>query len=436
MIGCFRTIFAAAMLLTGQALAGLPAIEDVQQDPDRQVATVVPSDPEVRWQQYLAANRWQEGPNGHGANHFFIASGTVRVGRPFGDGWVAARNAAYRKAVILAKSAIAEWIAPTIDNHDALDFLHQGGAVAPEIVDAVDTDRQLSVIEKSERLVDAELDRLMRRYDPDWDGTGLSDAEKRRRVVAQREVIRSALKQRARFMVRGASPIFNAEGPNDLEQYTVTVGIVWSPRLVDTVERLHRASGDAVAGEPGLSVAQRIDAMLATDPNALAGFQGLRVWRDGDGNPVVVSVYAIDRQGSDAISQRRAALHARGQIATLIAEDIVSRDSTGGQHILDSYADGVTRNYDETTFHSRITATARGIELAGVRLVRTWKGKHPVSRTPMYVGVFAWSADSRDRARMLGGPPGTGRLAADSSEEGASQASAGIAGPSASRADF
>ena len=436
MIGCLRPVVAVAVLLGGPALAELSVVEDMQQDPDTQVVSVMPSDPEVRWQQYLAANGWHEGPNGEGSDHFFIASGTVRVGRPFGDGWVAARNAAYRKAVMLAKSAIAEWIAPTIDRHDALDFLHQGGAVAPDIVDAVATDRQLSVIEKSERLVDAELDRLMRRYDPDWDGTGLSDAEKRRRVVAQREVIRSSLKQRARFMVRGASPIFNAEGPNDLDQYTVTVGIAWSPKLIDTVERLHRPSGKAIKGNPGLSVAQRIDAMLEKDPNALSAFQGLRVWRDGDGNPVVVSAYAIDRQGSDSISQRRAALGARGQIAALIAEDIVSRDSTGGRNVLDAYADGTARNYDETTYHARITATARDIELAGVRQVTTWKGKHPVSRAPMYVGVFAWSADSRERARTLAAVSRTGGLAADRTGQGATPAPAGMEGPSASRADF
>lgn len=436
MIGCLRPVVAVAVLLGGPALAELSAIEDMQQDPDAQVVSVLPSDPEVRWQQYLAANGWHEGPNGEGSDHFFIASGTVRVGRPFGDGWVAARNAAYRKAVILAKSAIAEWIAPTIDNHDSLDFLHQGGGVAPEIVDAVDTDRQLSVVQKSERLLDAELDRLMRRYDPDWDGTGLSDAEKRQRVVAQREVIRNSLKQRARFMVRGASPMFNAEGANDLNQYSVTVGIVWSPKLIDTVERLRRPSGSASKGRPGLSITQRIDAMLEKDRYALAAFQGLRVWRDGDGNPVVVSAYAIDRQGSDSISQRRAALHARGQIATWIAEDIVSRDSTGGQHILDSYADGLTRNYDETTFHTRITATARDIEIPGVRQVGTWKGKHPVSRAPMYVGVFAWSADSRDRARKLSGFSGEDGPVPNRVGHVTTPALTGMEGPRASRADF
>jgi hypothetical protein len=120
----------------------------------------------------------------------------------------------------------------------------------------------------------------------------------------------------------------------------------------------------------------------------------------------------------------------------LIAEDIVSRDSTGGQNILDSYADGTTRNYDETRFHTRITATARDIELSGVRQVMTWKGKHPVSRAPMYVGVFAWSADSRDRARGLEALSSTDRKTPIHHGAGASPAPVGIVGPSASRADF
>jgi len=377
-------------------------LEDVQESPDLQLHTVSTTDPNILWNDYLDETGLVDGFNLLGDMPYFIASGSSTVHRPFGKGWIAARNAAFDKALVQAKAEIAEYVETTIESSQSLElFQRSGDGLAPEINDLVKADQQLSIVQKGHRLAHAELDELITRHDPNWDGTGVTPEERERKIVVERERLQQAGSSRSRLLVQGASPIFNAEGPDDRGHYVVMVGLVWSPRSSALARSLHDPSVIAPAGKPGKPVLTSIADSMRNDPTFLASFNGVRVWRDENGVRVLVSSASSERGLNDSTSRRRNTYTAKRQIASFVAETIVAEQQMDGSMTDDMYKDETVYTYDETTFNDRVSAVVDAIPLAGVAKVHEWRGKHPVSGTPMLVTIMSWSPDSMRQAGAI-----------------------------------
>ncbi len=404
-----------------------PAIS-VTPDQDAPVVEVSVSDPELRWQEYLNSRQLREGPNDREGRLFFITKGVVRVGKPFGSGWIQSRNVAFEKAVLLAKSEMAEFVGASLTSDRHLELMAQGGEAAPEMEKALSKVGELSIVKKINRLGHEVLDDLIRKYDPSWTGKDVSLEEKREKLVNYREVFRQELRQKARLFLQGATPVFNAEGPNADGHYTVVVGLAWSMNLARIADSLFNPNTETEPLSPGDTIREQIERMLDHDPSALAGFQGVRIWRNELGQPVLVSAVAEERTGNVVIVRRKAALRARAQMARFIAENIESQSTLEGGETFDLAGGNQGQAFDESEFNERISAKSKEVKLVGTHAVHTWTGPHPVSRSKLHVTVMAWSPRYSKEAERLAqrNAPVTNRVNG-LSERGI--AAAGLSGP-------
>jgi len=369
--------------------------EALQQESEKQVSIALPTDPNLRWEAYLEENGLVEGVNTRGDKTFFIAMGEARVGKALNDkGFINSRTVAYNRAVLAAKSEMAESVGAELDSDRSLELLEQGNELPP-MMETVK--KELSIMDKARTLTSLALDNQIKNFDPTWDGTGKSKEEKIQRIAVQTEKYQENLKQNARLFLQGTSPIFNAEGPSSGE-YLVVVGLVWSPNMAKVAEAMYNPTVSLEPGKPKPPIREQIKNMLSGNPESLASTMGVRVWRDENGDRTVVSFAAASGKGSPTIAKKKSALRARAQMAQFIAENVVSAGGLSGNETLISFDDDSVEAFNEEDFNQTITAKAKTVKMNGASSVYSWKGRHPNSKQKMFVNVLAWSPTSKRMA--------------------------------------
>jgi len=373
--------------------------ESLQQDSTKQIAVAQPTDPNLRWQAYLDSSGLDEGVNEKNGRIFFIASGSSIVGQPINSkSFIGSRTIAYNKALLVAKSELAETISSELKSERGLKLFESGNEPAPALQKTVV--EPLSIADKAHTLTSLALDDQIKKFDPTWDGTNKSKEEKLDKIAIQIERYTESLSQKAIMFLQGASPVFNAEGPVD-GSYTVVVGLVWSGKFTKIAESLYNPSVKIPIGKKTLTVKDQIKEMLKKSPDSLAATMGVRVWRNENGERVVVSFAAANNIGSPIIAKKKTSMRGRSQIAQFISEAIVSEGNMGGGEQLNYYEDGSSEAFNEEKFKQDITARSKLVKLSGVASVFYWKGKHPVSNKRMVVNVMSWSPSSASVARGL-----------------------------------
>lgn len=367
----------------------------LQQDSDKQLSIALPTDPNLRWEAYLESSGLVEGVNTRGDKTFFIARGEAQVGKPLNDkGFIKSRTVAFERALLSAKSDMAESVGSVLDSTRSLKLFEQGNELPPAMENVKE---ELSIMDKARTLTSLALDDRIKRFDPTWDGTGKSKEEKQQKLAVQTEKYHEELNQKARLFLQGASPIFNAEGPSDMG-YTVVVGIVWSPNMAKVAEAMYNPSVSLSPGPKKASIRQQIQNMMESNPDSLASTMGVRIWRDENGDRTVVSFAAVRGTGSPTIAKKKSALRARAQMAQFVSENMLSNGGLSGDETIISFDDDTSEAFDEENFNQTIIATAKTIKINGASTVYSWKGKHPNSKKKMFVNVLAWSPSSRKLA--------------------------------------
>ncbi|MDB4409592.1 hypothetical protein N9235_02115 [Gammaproteobacteria bacterium] len=416
----------------------------LQQESERQVSVALPTDPNLRWAAYLKENGLVDGLNSRNGRKFFIAMGEARVGKALkSDDFIKSRTVAYNKAILTAKSDLAETVGAELGSDRSFQMFEEGGEFPPAMEKVKE---ELSIMDKARTLSSLALDDQIKKYDPSWDGTGKTKEEKQQKLAIQTEKYQENLKQNARLFLQGTSPIFNAEGPSD-DGYSVVVGIVWSPNMAKVAEAMYNPSASLPPGMKKPTINKQIEDMLASNPDTLASTMGVRVWRNEKGELTVVSFAAESVKKSPTIAKKKSAMSARAQMAQFISESVVSNSSLSGNETIMAFDDESTETYDEEKFEQTISAKAKDIKLSGASSVYTWKGKHPNSGQKMFVNVLAWSPSSQQWAvdienqangqqeRMATG--GAGKFASKThSTSSHGSATGGLSGAQSSPEDF
>lgn len=370
--------------------------QQLAEDSSLQASSAEATDPTLRWEEYLGQYGLVEGFNKKGNKVFFISSGESAVGKPLDDrSFISSRTAAFGRAMLTAKSALAESVGAEISSKRGLQMFEEGGQVSPGLGKVKS---HLSIMDKARTLIDAELDDQIKKYDPSWDGTGVPEDQKRDALAIQTEKYTENLAQHAQLFLQGATPIFNAEGPVG-EDYLVVVGLVWSPTMTRVAESMYNPSAKTPKGKPSRPIKDQIDDLIENEKlNGIASTMGVRVWRDENGDRVVVSFAAESGVGSTAIAKKKSGLRARSQIAQFISENVTSDGVLSGDETLVYFDDGGLEAFDQTSFQQEIKATSRRVCMQGVAPIAYWRGRHPNSSGKMVVSVLAWTPASQMQA--------------------------------------
>ena len=373
--------------------------DGLQYDSEKQVSIALPTDPGLKWQQYLSNSNIQEGTNyKKNGQIYLIASGQSTVGKATNDsGFMDSRTIAYNKALLSAKEEMAASLALELESSRSLTLSEFGDEIAPSLYKEVV--EPLSIMDKANTLTGLALDNEIKKFDPSWDGTNKTDEERIVKMAEQREIYTEYISSKARMFLQGATPIFNAEGPGDDGKYSVVVGIVWSGKSTRVAESVYNPTVSPPQGNKNsFSIQDRLNSL---SDDELAATLGVRIWWDENGLPVIVSFAQAKGTGSSTIAKKKTATRARTQIAQFVAEQIVSSATETGGEEFHYYDDGSHEAFDQSRFDMSIQSRSNQVQLSGLGTVIFKKVYHPITNKKIAVNVVAWSPESNLVARGL-----------------------------------
>ena len=396
-INTLKTIF--LLTIFSSSLAEVQEVDSLQYDDENHVSIVSPTDPELKWQKYLLEKGIQEGANERSdGTVFFISYGASIVSKPLDDkGWMGSRTLAYTQAVLDAKSTMAEFLSVELQSNRSLLLESFGNEAAPPLVEAMQ--KPLSIMDKASKLTGLALDNEIKKFDSDWDGTNKTDTERDVRLADQRSLITLDLSSKSRAFLQGTTPIFTAEGPDDEGQYTVVVGIVWSPRSTLVAESIYNPTVAPPRGPKKLLSVQ--DRLNALSDEELAGSLGLRIWWDQDGLPVIISFGQVSGKGNKTLAKKNSTSIAFLQVTQFISEQIESENFYAANQDTRYYEDGSYEAFDDGKFQSAIRGGSKLVLVQGLGTIHYKKIYHPITNKKIVVNVMAWSPASNKLARKL-----------------------------------
>jgi hypothetical protein len=307
------------------------------------------------------------------------------------------RTIAYNKALLSAKSDLAEALKVELESSRSLTVTEFGNEIPNRLKEEVV--EPLSIMDKAATLTGLSLDNEIRKFDPTWDGTNKTDNERIVKMAESRELYIENLVSKSRMFLQGATPIFNAEGPNDEGKYVVAVGIVWSGKSARVAESVYNPTVAPPQGKKNaLTIKNQLDNLSDEE---LAATLGVRVWWDEEGLPVIVSFAQAKGTGSTIIAKKKTAQRARHQIAQFVAENIVAETSQTGGDVLDYYEEGSHQSFDKEEFRMEIRSRANRINLLGLGTVLYKKITHPITNKRIVVNVITFDTESNKIARGL-----------------------------------
>ena len=388
-----------SIFFVSSSFADVSESEELQYDSEKQVSIALPTDPGLKWQQYLSNSNIQEGTNyKKNGQIFLIASGHAEVGKATNDSkFMDSRTFAYNRALLAAKEEMAASLALELESSRSLTLSEFGDEIAPNLY--IEVAEPMSIMDKANTLTGLALDNEIKKFDPSWDGTNKTDEERIVKMAEQREIYTEYLSSKARLFLQGATPIFNAEGPGDDGKYSVVVGIVWSGKSTKVAESVYNPTVEPPQGKKNsLSIQDRL---IALSDNELAATLGVRMWWDEEGLPVILSFAQAKGTGSSIIAKKKTASRARAQVEQFVAEQIASASTTSGGEDFRYYDDGTHEAFDQSKFDMQIQANSGLIELSGIGSRIYKKITHPITNKRIAVNVVAWSPESSMVARGL-----------------------------------
>ena len=393
----FTKLLATILIsLSLSSFAAESVVEDVQYDSDLQILAVTPN-PSTLWNDYLKKSNIEQGTNTKNGRTFLIGHGVSIVGaKPSDPNFMNSRNTAYAKALLTAKSDLAEAMKTDLSSSRSLIAFSADGEIPDRL--KAEIVEPLSIMDKVNTLSDLALDNQIKKYNPSWDGTNKSRDEKINLLVSSVERYKESLSSRAEMFLQGATPIFNAEGMEDGE-YVVVVGMVWSWKSTLVAESVYNPTVAPPVGRKNpKTIKERLNNLSDRE---LAASLGVRIWWDENGLPVILSFAQAKGSGSPIIAKKRTALRARTQIAQFIAENVVSNaDEMGGEEI--QFNDDDSRNdFNLGEFDLKIQAESKNVQVAGLGSVLYKKITHPNSEKKIIVNVILWSPEADKLARDL-----------------------------------
>ena len=352
---------------------------------------------------YLAERGWTLGYNDSNPSGSYIGWGTANIAvSPESSDYGGARGLAVDAAVAEAMGqfalsegleAQAEVVRRVVQDPNALQRAQReaGQGYAKAIFDRV------------ANLTTAQLDRALEELGVD--PARHAELDFSEKVTLAQDSVQRGVAREAFESFRGVRLLKTFE-----EESAVGALVIHNSRFAELAQRI--TDGDLVAIGDGVSsdAVNQIATELSSEE--LLFMHGVRLLRDAEGNPVIVSFGqaspAVTRSDSDmainmavTASQRSAELNADRGIADFLGSQVEVDDESLATAAAQSEGtlngDGRATITDAASFAERLNSTIRQsseVDLAGITTVRSWRTNHP-DTGHLYVGtVKMWSPAS------------------------------------------
>jgi hypothetical protein len=400
----------AVLVLSHAVIIGTATAEDTPEDLVKTVAEatqtvpVAETTPVQRWRKFLQGKGWDAGLAEGGVlfiadRGIIISSGSaytmVQPGQP---GWIESRIAAFENAEMDAKGKIIRYLVETIETKRSLTIL-ENAVFADGDVKQVQRLNEVADImerigEKSLALTEASLDSALRKLDQDYDPAKYEGKTAGELQTIAENLFKRQVKAVAMGTLIGASSLYSTEG-FDENQYQVLVGVIWTPKLNRLAMSLFNDVYNIPAVTPGKSLTKQIPA----DELTLLGTVGTRIVIDENGQYAVMA-YGQAQPRRAAPGRKQSALHqakqiaanrARGQLVNYIREGIALRDTEISQELSREFSDLTVGTEIMREYRKSIQGKNVKVTLSGLRILKEWSMKHPVTGQMVAGAVMAWS---------------------------------------------
>ena len=438
-------ILATAILLAPSALfksAHAEATQNTTNGGESVIAKSVGS----CWQEWLDKNGLVEGFN-EATDKIpmrFISHGmaTINTNPSEGEKWVDDRAAQFSSAELQARDNLAKFISTYVSSGRSREIYKGGGDNIPPATAKVAS--AMSIADKALTLTTKALDEEIKKYDPNWDGTGRSEEERKQEILKAQTEVKENSDLFSRVMAAGAMTPVQCEGPNNDKKYAVYVGLIWSQKLAAISAAITDPSFDLPVEKPGIPLKERLAQFDKDDPNWMAATLGVRVFTDENGHRVVVGFGSSPASFDEGIDEDAARDQAIVAIQRFVAENIVAHGKQDGIFAARSTNNG-TNTYDAKTYTNSVIAEAPRQKIVGMSAVKTWRGKHPYSGALMSVVAVKWTQDGAKSAGVMNNAmdasqkpksSGAGATGSGSNVNGNASGAAVTKGASSSSDDF
>lgn len=330
---------------------------------------------------------------------FVVSQGVAAIGALPGDRrYGSSRQAAFDKAMLQAKAAMAKYLEQTLETASAYDVLQEMPAATTSaeaaVAKAVAAQPADSLLGKTVKLVDLKLDAALKAEGYDASAARTAAAKAAAEAAAKKAVLTETFRQvtrtAANVAVSGVQAFYTVEAQASGKRGEIGVVAIWSPRLAEMASAL--AYGTPVTNLAGK---RKIREQVPSDADTLLTTFGVQQRIDEKGRLTLVAFGQAGAASASATAKQaayqQAQLNAEAAIRAFAGEQVALAQVAEAAEERRDLADGTELFADQSRYEQHIAAVAGKMSISGIAQLRRWTATHPVDGQPVYGTVVTWS---------------------------------------------
>ena len=372
--------------------------------------------------EYLSKRGMKTGYGDNESGRYYVGWQTATIDVPASDvKWPDAKNMAFEKALIKAKSDYIKLLQKTITVETTRKFLHDDRPFDPNEV-AQDDSTLAALSSKIVALAESELDGALKENGID---PSQYDAVKKRKLLE--DSIEKSSKIKAYGSVSGITTLRTFEDGN-----SVGVLFVVSDKLKQSANNVLRGSGSAANGTvTGKNILAQLQEKCADDACYISQ-DGIRLMKDEYGNETLVSFASSGVTATKGTSKllldkavEAAEISAAQQASARMAEfanaslnfEEKANALSNSSVTQETNKEGFTTDKESVDIGKMVQQLAKqqsSLTIKGETTIKRWRAKHPQTGHLIVGTVTTWSALTRDNTSLK---PSTNTPASNGSTE-------------------
>lgn len=339
---------------------------------------------------FLGRKGWDEGENSKSdGSSFIVATGTGIIKAPRGHhDFIGARQIAFDKAVANAKSSMLRFLSSEVETKMS-NAMQQGAFPSPDT-----PPEKLTIWEKALLLVHVELDEKLKEK-------GIApetpEADEILEGVLNEETFKQTVSSTSQSYMAGYQAYKTFESSPKGKQGRMGVVLLWSPKLNEMASAI--GTGQSVpVGKPSRSLREQV----RVDKKVLLSTFGVQQTRDENGNYWLLATgqagVKSDSAMSEDMAEEQARLIAEAYIRSFAGENAKRSSDLDRAESTKELITGAEVYTSEDASKKSFETASKRMKIQGMKKLRGWQIKHPLTGQEVVGVVVAWSPLSAQSA--------------------------------------
>ena len=366
---------------------------------------------------YLDSKGWTEGDNEKNGKKFFVAVGVGTIAaRRDSEGYISSRSNAYQKAFISAQRDMVQFLEseitasiessykePSAAREQARieELTNQGlalqaakaqaAALSSDIQEYAQYKSQATAAVQAEKLLRLEIDKRLK--EAGFDPNQPVEAQQLDKILSSEE-FKDSTKIVANSRVAGMQAFKTFEVLPEGNQGTIGVVAIYS-------DRLHNLANAMFSGQEGLvpqgAPKKPLIDQIPQDKAVLLGTFGVTAKVDENGQLALVSYGQAGARGESSraleAAERKARTAAMQQIRFFAGAMVKTLESVDKSESMTTLQDEIVAVTDDS-YEESINVTAEALKISGLKTLKRWNSKHPLTGHYVAGQVVVWQPQS------------------------------------------